>query len=129
MRSSGQGASPRGGLRSCGNRDANSGVIRSERENQCGQCSRPSDTRHTTQRWPSTYSWSKNPSAIVKLLEPCFNPAPQSDRHAIAMEPLTVEHTENPYVISMTVALRTDGDRPRHIAANLYKLMDVVLVE
>jgi len=50
-------------------------------------------------------------------------------RRAFNIDSLTVGRTEKPDVSRMTIAVDTDGDGASRIEANLYKLVNVLLVE
>src|ERR1700722_3464643 len=50
-------------------------------------------------------------------------------RRAFNIAPLTVGRTEKPEFSQMTIGVEGDHARPRRIEANLYKLVNVLLVE
>jgi acetolactate synthase I/III small subunit len=50
-------------------------------------------------------------------------------RRGFNIDSLTVARTEKPDVSRMTIALEADNDQARGIEANLYKLVNVILVE
>ncbi len=50
-------------------------------------------------------------------------------RRAFNIDSLTVGRTEKPEVSRMTITLEADADQARRIEANLYKLVNVLLVE
>jgi acetolactate synthase-1/3 small subunit len=50
-------------------------------------------------------------------------------RRAFNIDSLTVGRTENPDVSRMTITVDADSDQARRIEANLYKLVNVLLVE
>jgi acetolactate synthase I/III small subunit len=50
-------------------------------------------------------------------------------RRAYNIDSLTVGRTEKPDVSRMTIALEADSDQARRIEANLYNLVNVILVE
>lgn len=50
-------------------------------------------------------------------------------RRAFNIDSLTVGRTEKPEVSRMTITVDTDADQARRIEANLYKLVNVLLVE
>jgi acetolactate synthase-1/3 small subunit len=50
-------------------------------------------------------------------------------RRGYNIDSLTVGRTEKPDVSRMTIALEADNDQARGIEANLYKLVNVILVE
>ena len=50
-------------------------------------------------------------------------------RRAFNIESLTVGHTEKPGVSRMTIVVEADRDQARRIEANLYKLVNVLLVD
>jgi acetolactate synthase I/III small subunit len=50
-------------------------------------------------------------------------------RRAFNIDSLTVGRTENPEVSRMTITAEADPDQARRIEANLYKLVNVLLVE
>jgi acetolactate synthase I/III small subunit len=50
-------------------------------------------------------------------------------RRAFNIDSLTVGRTEKPEVSRMTITVDADGDQARRIEANLYKLVNVLLVE
>jgi acetolactate synthase I/III small subunit len=50
-------------------------------------------------------------------------------RRAFNIDSLTVGRTEKPEVSRMTITVEADGDQARRIEANLYKLVNVLLVE
>jgi L-asparaginase len=50
-------------------------------------------------------------------------------RRAIAIERLTAERGEKPHVLRVTIVVEADAVESRRIEANLYKLVDVLLVE
>jgi len=50
-------------------------------------------------------------------------------RRGYNIDSLTVGRTEKPDVSRMTIALEADNDQARRIEANLYKLVNVILVE
>src|SRR5436853_7328106 len=50
-------------------------------------------------------------------------------RRAFNIDSLTVGRTEKPEVSRMTITVEADKDQARRIEANLYKLVNVLLVE
>ena len=50
-------------------------------------------------------------------------------RRAFNIDSLTVGRTEKPEVSRMTITVEADHDQARRIEANLYKLVNVLLVE
>ena len=50
-------------------------------------------------------------------------------RRAFNIDSLTVGRTEKPSVSRMTIAVDTDDDQARRIVANVYKLVNVLLVD
>src|SRR5690349_19522007 len=50
-------------------------------------------------------------------------------RRAFNIDSLTVGRTEKPEVSRMTITVEADADQARRIEANLYKLVNVLLVE
>src|SRR3984957_14219094 len=50
-------------------------------------------------------------------------------RRAFNIDSLTVGRTEKPEVSRMTITVDTDEDQARRIEANLYKLVNTLLVE
>jgi acetolactate synthase-1/3 small subunit len=50
-------------------------------------------------------------------------------RRGFNIDSLTVGRTENPDVSRVTISLEADKDQARRIEANLYKLVNVILVE
>src|SRR6202167_6277468 len=50
-------------------------------------------------------------------------------RRAFNIDSLTVGRTEKPEVSRMTITVEADGDQAKRIEANLYKLVNVLLVE
>ena len=50
-------------------------------------------------------------------------------RRAYNIDSLTVGRTEKPDVSRMTISIEADSDQARRIEANLYKLVNVILVE
>ncbi|MBZ5667102.1 MAG: acetolactate synthase small subunit [Acidobacteriia bacterium] len=50
-------------------------------------------------------------------------------RRGFNIDSLTVGRTEKPDVSRMTISLEADNDQARRIEANLYKLVNVILVE
>lgn len=50
-------------------------------------------------------------------------------RRAIEIERLTAERADAPNILRITVTLEVDADQAQRIEANLYKLVDVILVE
>jgi acetolactate synthase-1/3 small subunit len=50
-------------------------------------------------------------------------------RRAIEIELLTAEPARDPNVLCMTIEVQVDSEQTRRIEANLYKLIDVLLVE
>jgi acetolactate synthase-1/3 small subunit len=50
-------------------------------------------------------------------------------RRAIEIERLTAERAEEPNVMRLTITIEIDNDESRRIRADLYKIVDVLLVE
>jgi acetolactate synthase I/III small subunit len=50
-------------------------------------------------------------------------------KFGLNIEALTVGHTERPGISSMTVVIDLEAKRARQVEANLYKLLDVMLVK
>jgi acetolactate synthase-1/3 small subunit len=50
-------------------------------------------------------------------------------RRAIEIERLTAERAEEPNVMRLTITVEIDNDESRRIKADLYKMVDAVLVE
>jgi acetolactate synthase-1/3 small subunit len=47
----------------------------------------------------------------------------------IEIDSLIAERTENPYVLRIEVTVEVDQNKARLIEANLYKIVDVLLIE